>query len=515
MKKRIEQYKGNVESIKGFYKSLTREFDGVSDKHALARSVGDFISGKEVGTTPPKIIIAGAPASGKGTQCEFIVEKFGVVHISTGDALREQVKAGTDLGKLAKGYMDQGGLVPDEVMIGIVKSRLAERDCQERGWLLDGFPRTGVQAKAMEEAGIKADKFVLLNVPDHVLVERCVGRRSDPVTGKIYHLKFNPPPQDPAIQARLVQRSDDTEEAMIKRIEQYKGNVESIKGFYKSLTREFDGVSDKHALARGIGDFISGKEGAGTSGPPVELLLDEIAALRREVAELRDVLSLKDGRHSAPPRTPGGKDYPQHESGYSTSIKIEKFSMQPVAVSPSPVPTKQSGGAFFHRVTSYRKDGGNKKGTLKRVYAGNSEGCRLRIISFNDAHDLSNLACFDSIVREHRDDNTLVIIPGDIIGNNLVGLMDRGSSIIQALNQIGVDYVCFGASEAHVPPDELQKRVDEFQGKWINSNMPDWTGLPEYDIVEVRGQGGKTRKVGLIGILHTTAESGVHVCCCM
>lgn len=156
----------------------------------------------------PKIIIAGAPASGKGTQCEFIVDKFGVVHISTGDALREQVSKGTELGKLAKEYMDKGGLVPDEVMIGIVESRLAQDDCKEKGWLLDGFPRTGaatpqghgfscptcrffcvlahsmaigsemltnragVQAEAMAKAGIEAEKFLLLNVPDDVLIER-------------------------------------------------------------------------------------------------------------------------------------------------------------------------------------------------------------------------------------------------------------------------------------------------------------------------------------------------------
>jgi len=205
----------------------------------------------------PRIIISGAPASGKGTQCEYIVEKFGVVHISTGDALRAQVQAGTELGKMAKGFMDKGALVPDDVIIGIVKDRLAEQDCKDKGWLLDGFPRTGVQADAMEKAGIKADKFVLLNVPDNVLIERCVGRRTDPVTGKIYHMKFNPPPNDPEVLARLVHRSDDTEEAMVKRIEQYKKNVDAIKGYYKGITHEFDGVGDKHDLASKIAKFIA------------------------------------------------------------------------------------------------------------------------------------------------------------------------------------------------------------------------------------------------------------------
>ncbi|KAJ1476287.1 adenylate kinase-domain-containing protein, partial [Baffinella frigidus] len=149
--------------------------------------------GGESAAGPKKIIISGAPASGKGTQCEFLVQKFGVVHISTGDALREQVvKAGTDLGKKAKGFMDSGGLVPDEVMIGIVNARLAEKDCVEKGWLLDGFPRTAAQAEAIKKGGHTADKFIILNVPDNILIERCVGRRTDPVTGKIYHTKFNP-----------------------------------------------------------------------------------------------------------------------------------------------------------------------------------------------------------------------------------------------------------------------------------------------------------------------------------
>lgn len=205
----------------------------------------------------PKIIISGAPASGKGTQCEFIVKKFGVVHISTGDVLREHVKKGTELGKMAKSYMDKGGLVPDEVMIGIVKDKLESEECKKKGWLLDGFPRTGVQAEAMAKQGIKADKFVLLNVPDKVLIERCVGRRTDPETGKIYHLKFNPPPNDPAVQKRLVHRSDDTEEAMKSRITQYKKNVDAVKGYYKAITQEFDGIGDKNELAIKIADFIA------------------------------------------------------------------------------------------------------------------------------------------------------------------------------------------------------------------------------------------------------------------
>ncbi|EKX54396.1 hypothetical protein GUITHDRAFT_63360, partial [Guillardia theta CCMP2712] len=198
------------------------------------------------------IIIAGPPASGKGTQCEMIVEKFGVVHISTGDALRAEVAKGSELGQQAKGFMESGGLVPDELIINIVKERLAEPDCQERGWLLDGFPRTGVQAEALEAAGIRPSHFILLDVPDDILVERCVGRRTDPETGKIYHLKYNPPPEDPEVQGRLVHRADDTEEAMQKRIGAYHENVRAIMPFYSNLHVKIDGTQEKKAIAGSI-----------------------------------------------------------------------------------------------------------------------------------------------------------------------------------------------------------------------------------------------------------------------
>lgn len=186
------------------------------------------------------IIIAGAPASGKGTQCEIIKEEFGVVHLSTGDMLRAAVVAGTDVGKKAKDFMDSGKLVPDEVIIGIVKDRLDEDDCKTQGWLLDGFPRTQAQAKALEEAGVTADCFLFLDVPDEVLVERVVGRRTDPVTGKIYHMTFSPP-KDDEIMKRLEQRSDDTEEKVKVRLEQFHTNVDAVKDSYTEIIVAIDG----------------------------------------------------------------------------------------------------------------------------------------------------------------------------------------------------------------------------------------------------------------------------------
>eukprot|EP00571_Detonula_confervacea_P014712 CAMPEP_0172298468 /NCGR_PEP_ID=MMETSP1058-20130122/1111_1 /TAXON_ID=83371 /ORGANISM="Detonula confervacea, Strain CCMP 353" /LENGTH=289 /DNA_ID=CAMNT_0013007743 /DNA_START=10 /DNA_END=879 /DNA_ORIENTATION=+ len=200
----------------------------------------DASDGSGAGSAP-KLIIAGAPASGKGTQCEIIKEKYGVVHLSTGDMLRAAVAAGTDVGKQAKDFMDAGKLVPDEVIIGVVKDRLDESDCVESGWLLDGFPRTPAQAEALADAGVTADCFIFLNVPDEVLVERVVGRRTDPETGKIYHMTFSPP-TDEDILARLEQRSDDTEEKVKVRLEQFHANVDAVKGSYTDISVEVDGT---------------------------------------------------------------------------------------------------------------------------------------------------------------------------------------------------------------------------------------------------------------------------------
>lgn len=189
-----------------------------------------------------KLIIAGAPASGKGTQCELIKKNYGVTHLSTGDMLRAAVAAGSEVGTAAKGYMDAGKLVPDEVIIGVVKDRLDQDDCQTNGWLLDGFPRTPAQAEALAAAGIKADCFLFLNVPDEILVERVVGRRTDPETGKIYHMTFSPP-EDEAVLARLEQRSDDTEEKVKVRLEQFHANVDAVKGSYSDIGVDIDGTA--------------------------------------------------------------------------------------------------------------------------------------------------------------------------------------------------------------------------------------------------------------------------------
>lgn len=199
----------------------------------------------------PKIIIAGAPAAGKGTQCEVIRNDFGVVHLSTGDLLRAAVKDQSTLGVQAKAYMDAGKLVPDELIIDVVCDRLKQPDCQNQGWLLDGFPRTKAQADALTKAGMIPDCFILLDVPEQVLVERVTGRRTDPVTGKIYHLKFNPP-ESPEIAARLTQRSDDTEEKIVTRYRDFIANIDAVKGSYADKLVRVDGTKSQADVSANI-----------------------------------------------------------------------------------------------------------------------------------------------------------------------------------------------------------------------------------------------------------------------
>lgn len=217
----------------------------------------------------PNILISGAPASGKGTQCELIVEKYGVVHISTGDMLRAAVKAGTQLGVEAKSYMDTGKLVPDDLVISMLKERITQPDCVENGWLLDGFPRTAVQAQALDDAGILPSSVLVLDVNDDVLIERVVGRRSDPVTGKIYHTVFSPA-TDPEVIARLTQRSDDTEEKARVRLATYYTHAQSIQDHYGYVLRKVDGNRPKsevfEELVSIIDTTISSKDDTDTNG---------------------------------------------------------------------------------------------------------------------------------------------------------------------------------------------------------------------------------------------------------
>ena len=203
----------------------------------------------------PKIIIAGAPAAGKGTQCEMIKLKLGLIHLSTGEILRTAVKEGTPLGIKAKAFMDEGQLVPDDLVIGVICDRLQEKDCETSGWLLDGFPRTKSQAEALAALGIIPDTVLLLDVPEDILVERVTGRRTDPATGKIYHMKFNPPEND-EVASRLVQRSDDTAEKITIRYKEFQSHIEAIKSCYEEKIVLVDGTVTQSEVSKCIANAL-------------------------------------------------------------------------------------------------------------------------------------------------------------------------------------------------------------------------------------------------------------------
>ena len=202
-----------------------------------------------------RMILVGPPGAGKGTQAARLVETYRIPHISSGDMLRAAVKEGTKLGIEADGFMKAGKLVPDEVVIGMILERVAKADCAN-GFMLDGFPRTPPQARALDEAmrkaGVALEAVVLIEVPDALLIERACGRRTDPETGTIYHLEYNPPPAD--IVGRLVHRKDDTEAAVKTRIEKYHSETEPIIPFYmaKGILKRVDGVGDPDIITTRI-----------------------------------------------------------------------------------------------------------------------------------------------------------------------------------------------------------------------------------------------------------------------
>jgi len=186
-----------------------------------------------------RIILLGAPGAGKGTQAQFITSELGIPQISTGDMLRAAVKAGTELGKLVAGVMSSGGLVTDEIIIALVSERIKQSDC-ENGFLLDGFPRTIPQAQAMVDAGINIDRVIEIRVDDEEIVNRLSGRRVHPGSGRIYHIKYNPPMTegiDDATGETLIQRDDDKETTVRKRLAVYHEQTKPLVNFYEVLEK--------------------------------------------------------------------------------------------------------------------------------------------------------------------------------------------------------------------------------------------------------------------------------------
>ncbi|MGA8393803.1 MAG: adenylate kinase [Burkholderiaceae bacterium] len=202
-----------------------------------------------------RLILLGAPGAGKGTQANFICQKYGIPQISTGDMLRAAVKAGTPLGLQAKAVMESGGLVSDDLIINLVKERIAQADCAN-GFLFDGFPRTIPQADAMKAAGVKLDYVLEIDVPFDAIVERMSGRRSHPASGRIYHVKFNPPKaegRDDLTGEPLVQRPDDQEETVKKRLEVYSAQTRPLVDYYSSWAKAEPAAAPKYRAISGTG----------------------------------------------------------------------------------------------------------------------------------------------------------------------------------------------------------------------------------------------------------------------
>jgi adenylate kinase len=202
-----------------------------------------------------RLILLGAPGAGKGTQAAYIKEKFGIPQISTGDMLRAAVKAGTPLGLEAKKVMDSGGLVSDDIIINLVKERLKEADCQN-GYLFDGFPRTIPQAEAMKTAGVKIDFVLEIDVPHTEIIERMSGRRVHPASGRSYHVRFNPPKKegiDDVTGDPLVQRDDDKEETVRKRLDVYESQTRPLVDYYGKWAALGDANAPQYRKIAGVG----------------------------------------------------------------------------------------------------------------------------------------------------------------------------------------------------------------------------------------------------------------------
>ncbi|MBU3724236.1 MAG: adenylate kinase [Burkholderiaceae bacterium] len=206
-----------------------------------------------------RIILLGPPGAGKGTQAAFITKRYGIPQISTGDMLRAAVKAGTPLGLEAKKVMDAGGLVSDDIIINLVKERLTQPDCAS-GYLFDGFPRTIPQAQSMKDAGVKLDAVLEITVPDADIIDRMSGRRVHVASGRTYHVKFNPPKtedKDDVTGEPLIQRDDDQESTVKKRLEIYHNQTKPLVDFYQKWAAAGEASAPRVVTIQGVGSVES------------------------------------------------------------------------------------------------------------------------------------------------------------------------------------------------------------------------------------------------------------------
>jgi len=256
---------------------------------------------------PPHAIIMGGPGCGKHTICQSLCNKYGMVHVSIGNVLRDKVRQKAESSELIAEYMTEGRLVPDELAISIVREKINSPEVQERGWLLDNFPRTSDQAEAMMELGIIPDKFIYINVPEDVLVERCLGRRLDPVTGEIYHKKFKPPPDDPEIASRLEHRDDDHEEAVARRLELFNEGIEDVLEIFNGIKLELDGTGPLKEVLKAAHLYVKPPAPlyADVSQRPANISAEELKKQFTKRAEESKAWAPAEGDEAAEPQADG------------------------------------------------------------------------------------------------------------------------------------------------------------------------------------------------------------------
>ena len=252
----LREYHANAESITSIFPEQVRSVDGDRATEAVFDEVCRRIENEPV---PVRAVLAGAPASGKGAHCERIVAKYrGLCHVTTGEVLRQAVSAGSELGLRAKAYMDHGDTVPDDVLVLIMVDYLNQDTLQKSGWLLDGWPRTLSQASALRDAKLQPHVFLVIDVPDELVIERCVERRWDPADGKMYHLTYDPPPTD-EISERLEQRRSDSREHVLAMLAEHHDVVSSVGSVFRDRMRRIDGTQPDDTVLSEVAARVEGR----------------------------------------------------------------------------------------------------------------------------------------------------------------------------------------------------------------------------------------------------------------
>ena len=261
---------------------------------------------------PSKVIIMGGPGCGKHSICQSLCEKYGMIHISVGDVLREKIRSKSESSELIAEYVAEGRLVPDELAISIVREKVFSPECQERGYLIDNFPRTVDQAEAMMELGIIPEKFIYINVPEDVLVQRCSNRRVDELTGARYNLKTHPPPNDPEIQKRLVKRIDDHDEAVARRLELFFEGSEDVLEVFNDIKLTIDGTAPFKEVLRRAHLYVRPPAPlyAAVSTRPNAVSAEDLKAQFLKRAEESSTRAPAEGEDAAPPEDGGAAGRP-------------------------------------------------------------------------------------------------------------------------------------------------------------------------------------------------------------